>query len=80
MKVLIVDDDLLTIKNIKYSFEQDNYEVESTDDSNEALKRSQQTSTTLSYLILYFPIRMVLKFVKNQGNLRCSHYDCIGKQ
>jgi DNA-binding response OmpR family regulator len=32
MKVLIVDDDLLTIKNIKYSFEQDNYEVESTDE------------------------------------------------
>ena len=39
MKVLIVDDELLTIKNLKYSFEQDNYEVESTDDSNEALKR-----------------------------------------
>lgn len=39
MKILIVDDELLTIKNLKYSFEQDNYEVESTDDSDEALKR-----------------------------------------
>ncbi len=39
MKILIVDDELLTIKNLKYSFEQDNYEVESTDDSDEALKK-----------------------------------------
>jgi len=39
MRVLIVDDELLTIKNLKYSFEQDNFEVESTDDSNDALKR-----------------------------------------
>ena len=39
MKILIVDNELLTIKNLKYSFEQDNYEVESTDDSDEALKR-----------------------------------------
>ena len=39
MKILIVDNELLTIKNLKYSFEQDNYEVESTDDSDEALKK-----------------------------------------
>ncbi|HAS92456.1 MAG TPA: DNA-binding response regulator, partial [Clostridiales bacterium] len=50
MKVLIVDDELLTIKNLKYSFEQDNYEVESTGDSNEALKKI--TTTDYDIIIL----------------------------
>jgi DNA-binding response OmpR family regulator len=55
MKVLIVDDDLLTIKNIKYSFEQDNYEVESTDDSNEALKKIAANEYDIVILDLILP-------------------------
>ena len=55
MKVLIVDDELLTIKNLKYSFEQDNYEVESTDDSNEALKKITTTDYDIIILDLILP-------------------------
>jgi DNA-binding response OmpR family regulator len=55
MKVLIVDDELLTIKNLKYSFEQDNYEVESTGDSNEALKKITTTDYDIIILDLVLP-------------------------
>ena len=55
MKVLIVDDELLTIKNIKYSFEQDNYEVESTADSNEAIKKITTTDYDIVILELLLP-------------------------
>lgn len=55
MRVLIVDDELLTIKNLKYSFEQDNYEVESTGDSNEALKKITTTDYDIIILDLVLP-------------------------
>lgn len=55
MKVLIVDDELLTIKNLKYSFGQDNYEVESTDDSNEALEKITADEYDIIILDLALP-------------------------
>jgi DNA-binding response OmpR family regulator len=39
MKVLIVDDELLLIKSLKYSLEQDNYEVDQALNGNEALRK-----------------------------------------
>ena len=39
MKVLIVDSELLLIKGLKYSLEQDNYGVDSALDGNEALRK-----------------------------------------
>jgi DNA-binding response OmpR family regulator len=54
MKVLIVDDELLLIKSIKYSLEQDNYEVDSALDGNEALRKiaSQEYDIVILDLIL----------------------------
>lgn len=55
MKVLIVDDELLMIKSLKYSLEQDNYDVESTADSNEALKKISMTEYDIVILDLILP-------------------------
>ncbi len=55
MKVLIVDDELLMIKSLKYSLEQDNYDVESTADSNEALKKISITEYDIVILDLILP-------------------------
>ena len=38
MKVLIVDDEKLLVKGMKFNFEQDGYEVETAFDGEEALK------------------------------------------
>lgn len=55
MKVLIVDDELLMIKSLKYSLEQDNYEVEFTADSNEALRKISITEYDIIILDLILP-------------------------
>ncbi|NLB34019.1 MAG: response regulator transcription factor [Tissierellia bacterium] len=55
MKVLIVDDEVLMIKSLKYSLEQDNYDVESTADSNEALKKISMTEYDIVILDLILP-------------------------
>ncbi|NLJ58123.1 MAG: response regulator transcription factor [Tissierellia bacterium] len=55
MKVLIVDDELSLIKSLKYSFEQDNYEVESTADCNEAIKKITLTEYDIVILDLILP-------------------------
>lgn len=55
MKVLIVDDELLMIKSLKYSLEQDNYEVEFTADSNEALRKITITEYDIIILELILP-------------------------
>lgn len=55
MKVLIVDDELLMIKSLKYSLEQDNYEVEFTADSNEALRKIAITEYDIIILDLILP-------------------------
>lgn len=39
MKVLIIDNELSLIKGLKYSLEQDNYEVDSSSDGNEGLRK-----------------------------------------
>ncbi len=55
MKVLIIDDELVIIKNLKYSLEQDNYLVESTADSSEALKKISITEYDIVVLDLILP-------------------------
>lgn len=55
MKVLIVDDELLLIKSLKYSLEQDNYEVESTAESDDALKKISTTEYDIIILDLILP-------------------------
>lgn len=55
MKVLIIDDELVIIKSLKYSLEQDNYLVESTADSSEALKKISITDYDIVILDLILP-------------------------
>ncbi|WP_326909417.1 response regulator transcription factor [Sedimentibacter sp. MB31-C6] len=55
MKVLIVDDELLLIKGLKYSMEQDNYEVDSALDGNEALKKMSSQEYDIIILDLILP-------------------------
>jgi DNA-binding response OmpR family regulator len=52
MRVLIIDDELLMIKGLKYSLEQDNYDVDFTADSNEALKKISLTEYDIIILDL----------------------------
>lgn len=55
MKILIVDDELLLIKGLKYSLEQDNYEVESALDGNEALRKILSVEYDMIILDLVLP-------------------------
>lgn len=55
MKVLIVDDELLLIKGLKYSLEQDNYEVEAVSDGDEVLHRVTSDEYDIVILDLILP-------------------------
>jgi len=55
MKVLIVDSELLLIKGLKYSLEQDNYEVDSALDGNEALRKIDSGEFDIIILDLILP-------------------------
>lgn len=55
MKVLIVDDELLLIKGLKFSLEQDNYEVDSAQEANEALRKIALTEYDIIILDLILP-------------------------
>lgn len=55
MKVLIVDDELLLIKSLKYSLEQDNYEVDQALNGNEALRKVISDEYDMIILELVLP-------------------------
>ena len=55
MKVLIVDDEKLLVKGMKFNFEQDGYEVETAFDGEEALKAARDSSIDLIILDLMLP-------------------------
>jgi len=55
MKVLIVDDEPLLIKGLKYSLEQDNYEVDSAHDGVEALRKTSSQEYDMIILDLILP-------------------------
>ncbi len=55
MKVLIVDDEKLLVKGIKYNFEQDGYEVVVAYDGEEAIKMAYDKSIDLIILDLMLP-------------------------
>lgn len=55
MKVLIVDDEHLVIKGLKYSLEQDNYEVDSAQNGNEALNKIVSNEYDIIILELILP-------------------------
>lgn len=55
MRVLIVDNDSLSIKGLKHSLEQDNYEVDSTLDGNESLRKIEYTEYDIIILDIILP-------------------------
>ena len=54
-RVLVVDDEKLIVKGIRFSLEQDNMEVDCAYDGEEALESSEQMSMIWCFLILCFP-------------------------
>ena len=55
MKILIVDDEKLLVKGIKFNLEQDGYETETAYDGEEALKLARDKSISLIILDLMLP-------------------------
>ena len=55
MKILIVDDEKLLVKGIKFNLEQDGYDVETAYDGEEALKMARDKSISLIVLDLMLP-------------------------
>lgn len=55
MKILIVDDEKLLVKGIKFNLEQDGYETETAYDGEEALKFARDKSISLIILDLMIP-------------------------
>lgn len=55
MKILIVDDEKLLVKGIKFNLEQDGYDVETAYDGEEALRMARDKSISLIVLDLMLP-------------------------
>ncbi len=55
MKILIVDDEKLLVKGIKFNLEQDGYEIETAYDGEEALKLARDKGISLIILDLMLP-------------------------
>ncbi len=55
MKVLIVDDEKLLVKGLKFNFEQDGYDVEVAYDGEEAIKQARDKSIDIIILDLMLP-------------------------
>ena len=55
MKILIVDDEKLLVKGIKFNLEQDGYDIETAYDGEEALKLARDKSLSLIILDLMLP-------------------------
>ena len=55
MKILIVDDEKLLVKGIKFNFEQEGFEVETAYDGEEALKLARDKSIDIIILDLMLP-------------------------
>ncbi|MGO1367990.1 MAG: response regulator transcription factor [Senegalia sp. (in: firmicutes)] len=54
-KILIVDDEALLVKGLKYSLEQDNYEIDTAFDGKEGLKKATENEFDLIILDLMLP-------------------------
>ena len=55
MKILIVDDEKLLVKGMKFNFEQDGYTVETAYDGEEALKLAHDKNLDIIILDLMLP-------------------------
>ena len=69
-KVLVVDDEKLIVKGIRFSLEQDGMEVDCAYDGEEALEMARRRNTILFSLTLCFPRWMALRFASRSGNFQ----------
>ncbi len=69
-KVLVVDDEKLIVKGIRFSLEQDGMDVDCAYDGEEALEMAKEKNMTLFSWILCFPRWMALKYASRSGNFQ----------
>ncbi len=69
-KVLVVDDEKLIVKGIRFSLEQDGMDVDCAYDGEEALEMAKRRNMTLFFWILCFPRWMALRYANRSGNFQ----------
>ena len=74
-KVLVVDDERLIVKGIKFSLVQDDMEVDCAYDGEEALEMAKKTEYDIVLLDVMLP-KMVLKFVRGFGSFPICQSSC----
>lgn len=71
-RVLVVDDEKLIVKGIRFSLEQDGYEVDCAYDGDEAIERAKSGSTMWYFWTSCFRDTMDLRSARRSGNFpRC---------
>lgn len=67
-KVLVVDDEKLIVKGIRFNLEQDGMEVDCAYDGEEAVEKAKEKHYDISFLILCFPRWTALKSASRSGS------------
>ncbi len=69
-RVLVVDDEKLIVKGIRFSLEQDGYEVDCAYDGEEAIEMAKKTEYDIVLLDVMLPSTMDLKCVRRSVNFQ----------
>lgn len=75
-KVLVVDDEKLIVKGIRFSLEQDGMEVTCAYDGEEALRLAQENKFDMIYWISCFRRWMDLRYASISGSFRICRSSC----
>ena len=67
-RVLVVDDEKLIVKGIRFSLEQDGFEVDCAYDGEEAIELAKKTEYDIVLLDVMLQSMTVLKYVRRFGN------------
>ena len=67
-RVLVVDDEKLIVKGIRFSLEQDGYEVDCAYDGEEAIEMARKTEYDIVLLDVMLPKHDALKCARRSGN------------
>ena len=76
-RVLVVDDEKLIVKGIRFSLEQDGYDVDCAYDGEEALKLARRMHMISFFWMSCFRNMTVLKCVSRSGNIRMFRSLCL---
>ena len=75
-KVLVVDDEKLIVKGIRFSLEQDGFEVTCAYDGEEALEKAKETEYDIILLDLMLPKLPVLTCASRSGDFPMFRSSC----